>query len=203
MICEFILPYQEEKLDLLENSIKIGIDHGAIDAINKGVKLDYALGDFDSISETNFNLIKSKVKNIVKLNTVKDDTDTEHAINLFKDANKIIIHGGLEGKRISHLVANLNLILKFPQVVIKDDKTLIYKLEPVMKLTDKSYKFISIFAKPGSVISLQGFKYNLTNYKFLENDNLCISNELISEVGKIQFSGEGLIILEKDDNLLI
>lgn len=88
MIYELILPFQEEKLELLADSIKVGIDKGSLDALNKGIKLDYAVGDFDSISQVDYDYLSQKVKNITKLNPIKDDTDTEHAINMFKMRQK-------------------------------------------------------------------------------------------------------------------
>lgn len=200
MIYEFILPYQEDELELLTDSVKVGIDKGALDAINKGIKLDYILGDFDSISLLEYERIQKIVKNIIKLNPCKDDTDTEHAINYFKDASKIIIHGGIKGKRVEHLLANINLLYKYDNLVFKDDITLITNLKD-MTITENKYKFISLFANEGSIVSLYNFKYPLNEYKFKEFDNLCISNEILNFPATIKFKGKGIIIFSKNDSL--
>ena len=148
MIYEFILPYQEDELELLTDSVKVGIDKGALDAINKGIKLDYILGDFDSISLLEYERIQKIVKNIIKLNPCKDDTDTEHAINYFKDASKIIIHGGIKGKRVEHLLANINLLYKYDNLVFKDDITLIDQaIIDEEKAKNKNSKILKLISK--------------------------------------------------------
>ena len=131
---------------------------------------------------------------------IKDDTDTEYAIKYFKDATEFIIHGGIQGKRIEHLISNINLILKYDNIkVIKDNNTKISRLLSGTYFINE-YKYISFFAKSGSLISLKGFKYDLDNYQFKEFDNLCISNEIENEYGEVQFNGKGVIIMSKSDN---
>ncbi len=198
MIYEFILSYHEKPLELLPNSIKVGIDKGALEAINLGIKLDYAIGDFDSISEEEYLIVKNKANKLIKLDSIKDDTDTEHAINYFSNYEKIIIHGGLKGKRIEHFIANYNLVLKYPNIYFIDDNTKFERLNSTTIFKDE-YKYISIFAKEGSTISLSGFKYNLDSYTFTKNDNLCISNELVEGKGIINFEGIGVIFFTKKD----
>ena len=200
MIYELFLPYQEDNIININESIKVGIDKGALIAIDKGIKLDYILGDFDSITFEELKIIKKKCPNIIKLNPIKDDTDTEFAINYFKNATEFIIHGGIQGKRIEHLISNINLILKYDNIkVIKDNNTKISRLLSGTYFINE-YKYISFFAKSGSLISLKGFKYDLDNYQFKEFDNLCISNEIENEYGEVQFNGKGVIIMSKSDN---
>lgn len=200
MIYELFLPYQEDNIININESIKVGIDKGALIAIDKGIKLDYILGDFDSITSEELKIIKKKCPNVIKLNPIKDDTDTEFAINYFKNATEFIIHGGIQGKRIEHLISNINLILKYDNIkVIKDNNTKISRLLSGTYFINE-YKYISFFAKSGSLISLKGFKYDLDNYQFKEFDNLCISNEIENEYGEVQFNGKGVIIMSKSDN---
>ena len=154
MIYELFLPYQEDNIININESIKVGIDKGALIAIDKGIKLDYILGDFDSITSEELKIIKKKCPNIIKLNPIKDDTDTEFAINYFKNATEFIIHGGIQGKRIEHLISNINLILKYDNInVIKDNNTRISRLLSGTYFINE-YKYISFFAKSGSLIRL-------------------------------------------------
>lgn len=200
MICELFLPYQEDEIINSSESLKVGIDRGALIAINKGIKLDYAIGDFDSITDIELKQIEKTCPNIIKLNRIKDDTDTEYAIKYFKDATEFIIHGGIQGKRIEHLISNINLILKYNNITtIKDNNTKICPLTSGYYFINE-YKYISFFAKSRSVISLKGFKYNLDNYVFNEFDNLCISNEIENECGEVTFTGKGVVIMSKSDN---
>ena len=85
--------------DVLENSYIIGVDKGAYLAYKRNIRLDIAIGDFDSIKEVEYNELFNYTK-IIKLNSIKDSTDTNEAIKLCKDYNEIIILGGIKGKRI-------------------------------------------------------------------------------------------------------
>ena len=93
------------------NKIVVGIDRGAYLAFQNNIKLDYAVGDFDSISAQELEELYTYT-NVVKLNPIKDDTDTLHALNMFKECDNLIILGGITGKRIDHFVANLKLFYR-------------------------------------------------------------------------------------------
>ena len=66
--------------EYLKDAQIIGVDRGALNAINNGIRLDISIGDFDSVSENEFNLIKTNSNKIIKLNKIKDETDTNEAI---------------------------------------------------------------------------------------------------------------------------
>ena len=57
------------------NKYVVGIDKGALYALECGIKLDLALGDFDSIDEDQFDLIKDRTS-IKKLNPIKSKPKT-------------------------------------------------------------------------------------------------------------------------------
>ena len=107
------------------NGVVVGIDKGAYIAYENNVKLDYAIGDFDSISADEFRKLKDYCE-VIKLNPIKDDTDTLYAIKMFKDFDKIILIGGISGRRIDHFYANLLLFYDYPNLVMIDDYTLYY-----------------------------------------------------------------------------
>ena len=63
----------------LDNPYVIGIDRGTLILLENGIKIDRAIGDFDSVTDEEREGILSKL-DFEKLNPVKDDTDTEHAL---------------------------------------------------------------------------------------------------------------------------
>ena len=178
----------------------VGVDRGALIALKNGYRLDYAIGDFDSVNKAELELIRNYAQNFIKLNPEKDLTDTEYAINYFKDADEILIYGGIAGKRIDHLYANINLCLKYQNITFIDESTKIMAIPPYISLNE-DYYFYSFFAKEGSTISLSGFKYELTDYTFSKADNLCISNEASSPNPTISFKGEGIMIMTVYDSI--
>ncbi|MBR4495933.1 MAG: thiamine diphosphokinase [Acholeplasmatales bacterium] len=193
--------YKFNKNDFIDSYV-IGIDKGALYCLKNDIKMDLAVGDFDSISNDDFKAIK-KITKVIKLNPIKDDTDTEHALNLVKDYDEILILGGIKGNRIEHFISMLLYLKTYPNLKIKDDNSLIYSMNNDFILKkENEYKYISFFSIDNeSIISLKGFKYDLDNYKLKENDPLCISNEIISDEAYVKLNGRLLIIMSKDDNI--
>ena len=186
--------------NILNDSFIIGADKGAINAINQGIKLDLALGDFDSVTNNELELIKNNSKRIIKLDPIKDVTDTNYAINLLNDYDEIILLGGITGKRIEHFISNIIDLYNHPNLKIMDNNSLILIMDKsFIPLND--YKYISLYSLDNNtIISLSGFKYNLNNYNLKINDPLCISNEIINESYVNIIKGKLLVIYSKDDN---
>lgn len=185
--------------NILKDSYIIGVDKGAYLAYKKRIRLDIAIGDFDSINEVEYNNLCSYTK-IIKLNSIKDSTDTNEAIKLCKNYDEIIILGGITGKRIEHFYANYLELVNNKKLSMMDDNSYIITSSNDV-IPNNNYKYVSIFSiTPYSIITLTGFKYNLNNYKLTNTDPLCISNEIINNpIIKIH-SGRVLIIYSKSDN---
>lgn len=181
------------------NKYVIGVDKGSIRAINAGVKLDEAVGDFDSITKEELNMLY-KLTKVTKLDPIKDDTDTAHALGLCKNAKNIDILGSIQGKRIEHFLANLIDLKNDSRIRLIDDYSIIFTLDKDYSIIKSDYKYISFYSlRDSTVISLKGFKYELNNYNLKINDPLCISNELLKD-GKIIIDGKVIVVMSKEDN---
>lgn len=187
--------------DDFKDSYIIGVDKGALFCVLNNIKMDAAIGDFDSITDDQLKLVMDNT-NCIKLNPIKDNTDTMEAIQLASNYDEILLLGGITGNRIEHFYANLLLLKKYPKLIIKDNNSIIFTANKSLTLDKSNYKFISIFSlSDNTILSLNGFKYNLNKYKMLEDDSLGISNEIIDNYGNIDIiSGRILIILSKNDN---
>ena len=82
--------------------------------VNEQLKGSLAIGDFDSVSEAEFAKVAAGFDRMVKLNPIKDDTDTEAALakvlNIDDHAQVRIL--GVSGGRIDHLLANVLMVLE-------------------------------------------------------------------------------------------
>ncbi len=190
--------YKIDKNDF-KDSYVIGVDKGALYLCQNNIEMDLAVGDFDSISKNDLELIEKETK-VIKLNPIKDDSDTEHALNLVKDYDEILILGGIAGKRIEHFYAILLYLELSKNIILKDDNSIIYYKENDFNISKNEYKFTSFFSlDDNTIISLKGFKYNLDNYNLKRVDPLCLSNEKINEEVEIKLKGKILVIETKDD----
>ena len=178
------------------DKIVVGIDKGAYLAYQANIKLDYAIGDFDSISAQELEELNGYTK-IIKLNPIKDDTDTLYALKMFSQYERLIVLGGITGKRIDHFVANLKLFYDFPNLVIVDNDTFISLCDKESYFRKDEYNFYSFFAlEDVTNLSLKGFKYELENYQLSHTSNLGVSNEIEKEEASVSYS-EGKLLLIK------
>lgn len=186
----------------LSNSYLIGVDNGALILAKNNIHMDLAVGDFDTAGEDRIDFISSFASEVIKLNKEKDDTDTMHAIDLiYSKFDEILVIGGLSGKRVDHLIANICILNKYPTIKFIDDDTCMYLICKDKTITKTNYKYISFFALEDSIISLSGFKYNIDNYSLKLYNPLAISNEIISSDAKIKVKGKILCIESKNDNI--
>jgi len=190
-----------------QEALIIGVDRGALDLLNQGIVPSVAIGDFDSISETDFEFVVKHCSTVIKLNAEKDETDTEVAIlhGISLGLTEMYIYGGLGG-RIDHTIANVRLLLKFVKERIK--LTLIDEKSRLTILAPGSYEFesvheayLSFFALENVVadLTLTGVKYPLTNYALQQDDIRCISNEVVASSFTVKFSQGYLLMIYSRD----
>lgn len=185
----------------LKDSYLVGIDNGALILANNKIEMDLALGDFDTAKEENLNLIMKYSKKIKKLNPIKDDTDTFDALDIvYGKYDEILVLGGIQGKRVEHLISNIYALKKYKGLKLIDDYSLIEIIDKDKEFKKDEYKYISFFSLKDSIVSLKGFKYNLDNYNLKVFDPLCISNEIVDDVAYLTLDGEVLCIKSMDDN---
>ncbi|MGV3465494.1 MAG: thiamine diphosphokinase [Heyndrickxia sp.] len=193
-----------------EGLIWVGVDYGVYHLIKNGINPDIAFGDFDSVSELEWALIKEKTGKIMEYVPEKDETDLELALQwaLTKNPEKIIIFGATGG-RADHYFANAFLLIREDilhadcQVELSDIQNRITAHLPgtytVQKMEDLKYiSFIPLTSEVTN-ITLIGFKYPLVNKNVKQGTTLCISNELLEDSGTFSFdSGILLMIRSKD-----
>ena len=173
----------------------IAVDKGVKHCLNNNIKVDLAVGDFDSFDK---NLVKVPM---IELNPEKDETDLYVALKkaIEMKPDKIFIYGATNG-RYDHFHANINLLGLY-DITLVDEVNTIYVKSSSFKI--KTQDYISFFHYSGEpVLSLTNFKYSLGDYKLRPKDNLCISNEVIS-TGSVEIKGGSVLIIEskKEDKV--
>ncbi len=189
----------------------VAVDGGLEVTKALGLAPDAIVGDFDTVSEE---ILKEYQKDPHILWDVhrpeKDETDTELAVNTaMKLGCKRLLILGATGGRLDHELSNIHLLK-----LCLDRETEAFLYDPWNKvyLLDKGKTFrkqqvygayLSFIPLTQQVkgITLQGFKYPLTN-KDLSigvEAGLCVSNELAQEEASIRFDSGILICVESKD----
>lgn len=202
---EYLPQLKEETIDYW-----IGADYGAIYLLEGGLPLDLAIGDFDSITKEQLNLIHLNAKQVLTYPSMKDETDTQLAIMeaIKVKATEIVLFGATGG-RFDHTFANVwllqQVIKDYPEVAcsIIDKKNKIEMLLPgeysIKK--EEAYPYISFYAISEKVekLNLTNFKYPLQDETLLIGSILCISNEFIKDYGNVSFSSGILLLVRSTD----
>jgi thiamine pyrophosphokinase len=202
-------------LDSYNNDlILIAADRGLSYLTDIGVIPDYIVGDFDSAGEEllkyAMKLESDGVSKLTRLNPIKDDTDTESALNIaFRecDGDIYILFG--TGNRLDHVISNIQILkqglIHNRNVYLIDSNNKIRVIDPRHPITIEKSKqygdFISVFPLSGTVtgLNLDGFCYPLKNAVLESGISLGQSNEISSDHGSISVSSGELIVVESRD----
>ncbi|MCK5388524.1 MAG: thiamine diphosphokinase [Candidatus Izimaplasma sp.] len=181
-----------------EEEYIVGVDHGALLLLQNNMKIDLAIGDFDSVTEEEYKNIEEVAVVTKKFHTRKDYTDLYLAIEdvLEIDYERIVIYGAMGG-RFDHSYANFSL-LRLGSISIQTEEALMYALKPGTHLIKNKYKYISFFALEDIIdLTIKDFLYEKRNFKLLVDDPLCISNE---GEGVVSFSEGLLLVIHQDES---
>ena len=185
-----------------DGAFVIGADKGALYCYKRGIAMDIAVGDFDSLTKEEKDKVIAFAKRTIALNPIKDDTDTAHALFLLGDCDEVTILGGIQGKRIEHFLAILDLLSTDKRICLKDDDSFIRAYEPGEYRIEKGeHRFFSFFALEDALLSLEGFAYPLHDFLLKRFDPLGVSNQINGEAGHLTLkSGKLLLICSKSDS---
>ncbi|MFT8424093.1 MAG: thiamine diphosphokinase [Liquorilactobacillus sp.] len=206
-------PVSEWPAELLKKNdgqIWIGADRGALRLVQNGIQPAIAIGDFDSSTKEEQDLVRRNSKKIYTAKPEKDDTDTELALKIvfenFQNIDRINIFGATGG-RIDHLLANLFFVLRKPfyeyadKIFIFDRFNTINFYKPgtytIQKEKDKKYlAFVPLTSV--EKLSLVDEKYRLDEKNFNFPVSLA-SNEFVGEKGKFSFTTGVVCVIQSKD----
>ncbi|NQI84316.1 thiamine diphosphokinase [Streptococcus suis] len=188
----------------------VGVDAGSLRLLDHSLPLDWAMGDFDSVTSEELGRIKDQAERFLQAPAEKDDTDLELALKeIFKayPQAQVRIYGALGG-RMDHMMANLFLAAEpglatfMGQIELVDSQNIVrfrpagqHRLSPIAGM-----KYISFMPSDQSRLTIRHAKYPLdaSNYFFKK---CYASNEFIDRDIDIQLDkGYVVLIYSKDKN---
>lgn len=179
-----------------EDDFVIAADGGLKYLQSANIVPDLIIGDFDS-----FGAIPD-YDNVIKLNPVKDITDTDAAIKIGieKGFEEFEIYGATGG-RIDHTLANIQLIVSLSQrgnkASLVNGKTVITAVTDGKICFDSLQKgYISVFAHTDICenVCIKGLKYSVENAVFKNDFALGVSNEFVGEESSVSV-GKGTLVI--------
>lgn len=185
-------------------------DKGLEAARRIGLKVDYAVGDFDSVSASVLEQYMDKTSNTIvrKFQPEKDYTDSQIALEiaLKEDIDKIIILGAT-GSRFDHCLANVHLLKmaleagKEAYILDENNCILLINKDIVLEKASAFGDYISLIPLTEQVsnITLKGFRYGLKDYTMSIGNSIGISNEIKEDKAYISFETGILVVVQSRD----
>lgn len=184
----------------------IAVDGGLSAANLLHVRPDVVVGDFDTVSP---DILKeyeeSGAGQVIRLDPMKDDTDTQYGAKLAIDmgAKELHIIGG-NGGRADHGLANIYILKMAYELGVKaymyDEINKIYVISGhcILKRDTAYGKYISFIQLEGPAldVTMKGFVYNVEHFDFDTGKEyrLGVSNEFAGEEAEINI-GQGMFIV--------
>lgn len=200
-VSDFLIKYS---YDLI-----IAVDGGLTAAQRLQLKPDYCVGDFDSVSQESLEYFR-KIPGIgwETHPPEKDETDTELSIHLALGLGAESIHiFGATGTRMDHTLASIGL-LQIPLEAgvscwLVDGHNRITMIDSAMTLKRLeafgTYVSLIPFTESVSGVTLEGFKYPLRDYTFVQGNSLGVSNEIVREEAVITIGKGRMLLIESRD----
>lgn len=187
----------------------IAADKGMEFCYRNGICPDVIVGDFDSADGEVLSYFRGQGDvEIITLNPVKDDTDTEFAIRhaMEKGASTITVLGGT-GSRIDHVLGNIELLgiglSRGIPIILQDSCNRVRMIDKGITIgkAEQFGVYVSLIPYTAQVehLYLRGFKYPLSDYCMTGFNSLGVSNEIIDERGEISFEKGILLVIESRD----
>lgn len=197
------LPHLNDYDDQID--VWIGADKGALTLMQTGLKVDWALGDFDSINNEETVFIQQNAKQFQQYSSEKDATDLELALEQAISLNADTVYlFGVTGGRFDHTLVNVQTLYKLKKQNIKgiiiDYVNHIELMMPGKHtvFNDRTYPYISFVPLTLVVkgLTLKGFFYPLNDETIELGSTLCVSNKLLANKGTFLYE-EGILLLIK------
>jgi len=195
-------------LPVNEDDYIIAVDGGLMYCEALEVEPDLILGDFDSLTDSYVEVVAELEKNypqkVVRLNSIKDDTDTLAAlkIGIEKGFDTFYLYG-CGGGRLEHTLANIQSL-----IFLKDNNCKGYIMEGsgmtfVLRNEAVNFKetmegYVSLFAMDPIIkgVTEKGLKYTLDNAEVSYGFPVGVSNEFTGQAAEISVAeGTALVVV--------
>ena len=191
-----------------DQELYVGVDGGCLKLLEQGLPLDIAVGDFDSVSETDLNEIRTQAKQVVQSVPEKNDTDLELALKAVFEAypDAVVTVYGAFGGRLDHFLSNIflptdpDLAPYMVQIQLVDGQNrLIYRPAGCHEIQpDPAMSYVGFMPVGQGHLEITGAKYPLhrENY-FLKA--MYGSNEFLGQPIQVSLDRGYLVIVYSKD----
>ena len=196
-------------LEKNEYDCMIAADSGMDFLYRNSLVPDIIAGDFDSAKTDSLAYFQClNGVQVIKLNPMKDDTDTEFVIReaIRRGATEISVLGAT-GTRLDHVLANVHVlgigIEDGVAIELVDEHNRIRMIDDSIEIEKAKQfgSFVSVLPVKGDAkgVTLQGMKYPLDQVDVACFSSLGVSNEIVEEKARVSVKEGCLLVIESRD----
>lgn len=170
--------------------VVIAVDGGYSILQERGVTVDWIVGDFDSY-------VGDVPESAIRYPSEKDATDLEIALEAAKDlgATRIDVFGALGG-RLDMTMANLGLLETYPMMRLHGTGHEVFLAQSTERIPRQAGCYLSFLPWKQATISIEGVKYPLTRHDVSTRTALTVSNEWVEDVATLTVhQGQVLVLI--------
>ncbi len=191
------LPVGKPILQPNADDLIIAADNGYAVASSLGITPDITVGDFDSLGSV------PDADNLILLDTHKNDTDLEHAVNLAlkEGCDDFIVYGAVGG-RLDHTLGNIAVAEQIAlaggrSLFIGDDSSFTVIRNASFTAPLKSDGRISVFSlsEVSRGVSISGLMYEVADFELPRAVTRGVSNEFVGKPARISVDDGTLLIV--------
>jgi thiamine pyrophosphokinase len=163
-------------------------------------------GDFDSISQADYDRVTASGVETLRFPVEKDMTDSELAVELAleRGCSTVVILGAL-GTRLDHSLSNVFLLKKFlergAKGIIADEHNEVYLTDSRITLRREAGAKLSLLPLTACVkgVTTCGLYYPLKNATLEMGSSLGVSNEFVEEEATVTITDGLLLVIKARD----
>ena len=176
----------------------IAADRGYENAVANGFTPALLVGDMDSIPA-----IPAGV-DVIRIPKIKDDTDTQHAIDVAieRGADRITLAGELSGRADHTLSAlfmleNMSLRGVAAEMIDSRNRVRVVKDERVA-LPRRGYRYFGVLSLGETVYTARGCFYEVERVTLRRSEPYAVSNEITADRAELSFEGDAAFLVESN-----
>lgn len=164
---------------------------------DRGIRVDFAIGDFDSLG------YRPGIPDVMVLKPEKDDTDMMAAMEegVRRGYREFKIYGGTGG-RISHTIANIQMMagmagrgLRAELIGFGCRMWVIQDSEIRFPAGEQGFLSVFCLGDAAEGVTEEGLKYPLSNYRMVKDNPLGVSNEFTGKPSRIRVKRGTLLLI--------
>jgi thiamine pyrophosphokinase len=187
-----------------ERRVVVAADSGVRHAVALGLRVDRAVGDFDSVDPALLDRVEAEGAVVERHPTAKDATDLELALDaaMVHDPARLVVVGG-HGGRLDHLLANALVLASgryagaTVEAVVGDALVSVARPGAAVVVHGRPDDVVTLLPVHGAAhgVRTAGLRYPLRDETLHEGSTRGVSNELLGEEATVRLSAGVLLVV--------